>query len=176
MDFSRPEAVVRTRASFMRAALVACRSRATGVASGGALRCSRPGYVRCRAAIFSRFLKGALGEDPFFEAFLVATPVQVLWGASYGPHGAPAAVLSRQRPWMTVDHQVSQAWLLPCRAHASARWPSWHDFGASDDQHEERFYWTCPLAWMMSALPAGESQPTSACSCRKRGGQSPTQP
>ena len=67
---------------------------------------------------------------------------------------------------MTVDHQASQAWLLPCRAHASARWPSWHDFGASDDQHEERFYWTCLLAWMMSALPAGESQPASACSCR----------
>ena len=56
MDFSRPEAAVRTRASFMRAALVACRSRATEVASGGALRCNRPGYVRCRAAIFSRFL------------------------------------------------------------------------------------------------------------------------
>ena len=83
------------------------------------------------------------------------------------PKGAPAAVRSRRQPWMTVDHQASQAWLLRCRAHASARWPSWHDFGASDDQqHEERFYWTCPLAWMMSALPAGESQPASACSCR----------
>ena len=29
---------------------------------------------------------------------------------------------SRQQPWMKVDHQASQAWLLPCRAHASARW------------------------------------------------------
>ena len=46
MDFSRLEATDRTRVSFVHVALVACRSRVTGVASGGALRCNRPGYVR----------------------------------------------------------------------------------------------------------------------------------
>ena len=42
---------------------------------------------------------------------------------------------------MTVDHQVSQAWLLPCRAHASARWRQFGtDSGASGDRHEEHVH------------------------------------
>ena len=38
---------------------------------------------------------------------------------------------------MTVDHQASQPWLQPCRAHASARWRQFGtDLGASGDRHE----------------------------------------
>ena len=68
-------------------------------------------------------LKGALHTYALFGPLRTGCPVQDVSQRSYGPHGARAAVRSRLvQPWMTVDHQASQPWLQPCRAHASARW------------------------------------------------------
>ena len=109
MDFSRLEATVRTRVSFVHVALVACRSRVTGVASGGALRCNRPGYVRCKATIFSRFLK--FWRTPFMvHVFVGGVDVSLL---RFSPRG------SLSRLWRCADGSPASALGPP----SLAAWP-----------------------------------------------------